>query len=500
MYRMPETENRFQFEFREIPRSFRFAVSGGDDDDREPEFTVRALVPPSVESISARCVYPAYTGLAPETRQAGDLEVPVGTEVDLEITTNMLVRSATFVREDGRGVALEQRAPKRFGHRFTAAQSFEYVLRLEGMEGQRNRAELDTYRVTAVPDRRPEIRLLAPAARDALAPNGLLPLKVLAQDNYGVASLTLEYRLGLAEEVQTRPVRNPVPERGPEVVAFDPIEASSLRTASGRPPQEGDLLLLRVRGVDNNGLEDQTEEIQIEIAPPDEIERRLGQRQITLKEDAASAETMQREARRLVDRILEDLTPDADLDRVAIDRLRDAQIMQGRVGRRMEEFLGGIQRVLNGYVFNRLGNPLAGQAILEIYLRHLAEDRKDLSRVFKPALYAEVVAGFRRGEIFDPEILGILIQIIEVSTEISTDLSPRVHRLVSDLVRDPEADAVASLKEAADLQAATLSRFASLMNMMKRWETYHEFVIRMREIEDLQDGIIEKALQSAEEK
>ena len=61
--------------------------------------------------------------------------------------------------------------------------------------------------------------------------------------------------------------------------------------------------------------------------------------------------------------LLGDIRPGDALDRAAIDRLRDAQILQGRVTRKMEEFLGGIQRVLDGYVFNRLG-PQAGYLFL----------------------------------------------------------------------------------------------------------------------------------------
>src|SRR5690349_15378820 len=65
----------FAHVFREVPGSFQFWVTGGDDDDGEPRFTVHALVPPAIESVAADLAFPPATGLPPERREEGDLEV-----------------------------------------------------------------------------------------------------------------------------------------------------------------------------------------------------------------------------------------------------------------------------------------------------------------------------------------------------------------------------------------------------------------------------------------
>jgi Domain of unknown function (DUF4175) len=501
MYRLPDTENRFQFEFREIPRNFAFTVRGGDDDDDEPVYFVDARIPPTVESIAAHCTYPAYTNLQPDKLTQGDLEVPAGTKIDFVITVNphVAVTNARFVREGAEGAEMAPGDDHQYRISFTVEQSFEYSLRLLGEDDLTNRIENDTFRITAVADRRPEVRVLTPSPREVLSPGALMPLKVLATDNYGVDTLRLTYRRrGPDKTDQERPVANATPPGGREVVAFEPIEISTFRGQDGRTPQEGDVLVLHVIGRDNNGLEDSTEEIHVEIALPEDIERRLGQRQVALKEDATSAETLQKDARKALQILRPDATSGQPLDRTAIDRLRDIQIIQGRVGRKMEEFLAGIRRVLNGYVFNRLGNPVAGQAILTIYLEHLARDREYLSRVYKPALYAEVVAAFRRGEIFDPEVLGILIQILEIGGEIADTHSPRAHKIISDLVRGDIEDPAAALKDVEEIQAACLARFTTLMKMMRRWETYHEFIVRMRDLEELQRQITNRARKALE--
>ena len=49
MYQVEEAPDRFQFEFRQVPESFRFWVTGGDDTDGRPVYSVRALVPPTIE-------------------------------------------------------------------------------------------------------------------------------------------------------------------------------------------------------------------------------------------------------------------------------------------------------------------------------------------------------------------------------------------------------------------------------------------------------------------
>jgi hypothetical protein len=499
MGRLGEEDGRFEFTFRQIPRSFTFVVRGGDDDDDLPVYTIRALVPPAVESIEARCAYPAFTGREPETITTGDFEVPEGTTVDLAVRANMEVRSATISREGGPPVELVRADDGTLATRFTVEGSFEYTIALVGPEGQRNRLERDTYRVTSVPDRRPEVRLLSPTSRDVFAPNALLPLKVLATDNYGVDAVQVVWRIGLAGEENTLPLDTSGERDRREVVAFDPIELTSLRLPDGRAAEPGDLVLLEVAARDNNGMEDRTDDpIRIEVARPDDVERRLGQRQVGLREEASGARSIQEEARGALEVLLGDVRPEDPLDRAAVDRLRDVQILQGRITRKMDEFLSGIERVLNGYVFNRLGNEVAGEAMLAIYLRHLERDREDLSRVFKRELYADIVAAYRRGEIFDPEVLGILVQIHEVGTAIAEDLSPRAHGIVSELVRGDGAVA-GRLQAVAEVQAAALAEFDKLMTMMKRWETYHEFILRLQELEEDQRSITDRARRSQQE-
>jgi len=161
MFQAESEPDRFQFEFRQVPGSFQFWVEGGDDTDGAPVYTVRSLIPPTIEEIRAQCVYPPYTGLPSETFREGDLDLPLGTRVELTLRMNMPLISATLVRDEDEPEALTL-SPDRstVQANLLADRTFRYTFKFTGREGQKNLADTATFRIRGVPDRKPLARIL----------------------------------------------------------------------------------------------------------------------------------------------------------------------------------------------------------------------------------------------------------------------------------------------------------------------------------------------------
>ena len=174
-----------------------FAALGGDDDDGVPVYTVKALIPPLITEIAARCEFPAYTAMPSETLAEGDLEIPMGTTVELKFKTNMALRQALLTVEDRDPVPLLLSDDGRsITTSFIADRTFGYSLLLTGREGQKSLPDSAVFRIRAIQDRKPKARILYPTARPWYTTQAIVPVKLLVSDNYGVSKISLFYRKG----------------------------------------------------------------------------------------------------------------------------------------------------------------------------------------------------------------------------------------------------------------------------------------------------------------
>ncbi|UXA51366.1 DUF4175 domain-containing protein [Xanthomonas prunicola] len=151
---------------------------------------------PTLRQAQLRSSPPAYTGL-PAARLPGlDARVPTGTRLDWQLQVSPAARSVALRLTDGRTVALVRQGGSAAwqGH-WVAERASLYRILIDGAPADRQLHRLDV-----LPDRPPQVRVLAPEQSLVLwtPANGPWTLRFEASDDYAVAA-SAELRLTLAQ-------------------------------------------------------------------------------------------------------------------------------------------------------------------------------------------------------------------------------------------------------------------------------------------------------------
>lgn len=493
MYPMQGDAGRFTLDLRAVSAPFRFRVTGGDDVDGRPVFTVKVIVPPRVASITALVDYPDYSGLASEEKEQPHLDVLEGSKVSFRLTANMPLSAARIVPAaaeladagadppaappPGEIREIEVRGEDRTELRFDVdvASTLAFHLELQSEDGHFNRPEDDLFRLVAVKDQPPTVVVLHPETRRYRTPEGLLPVKAVVTDDFGLGSVALDIRRGDGEAV-TLPVWR-APEGDLSVRAVDTYVPADLLDPEVRGEEAlrpGDMLYLVLRATDATGRVREADELTVEILSREDLENRLRQDQVRLRESLRRVTDDQRKVLEAVRRLRAGVGtsgPDAQ----ALDAGRDAQVDQGRVTNDLAQFVSGVERVFDAQVLNRIGNPPTLEKILPLYDRHLRAPTAQGERVFGEALYLEVVGEKRADRLFDPDVLGTLIEILDHSDQALRQTAPAAYdalRQWGDRTGHPPEHLAAAEEHSVKLA----EQLRLLDDRMGEWEAIGELV------------------------
>lgn len=436
MFAVPEQPSRFAFDFRAVSSSFRFWVTGGDDDDAAPVYEVRALVPPRVASFVAEVVPPPHTGLPPATVKDPVFEALVGSVVTMKFTTNLPVASARVALAEGAPADLAAGPDGReFSWKFELVKTTELHVELRAADGHGNRPEDDNFRVDASVDRPPTVRMIWPTGRVTMTPDAIVPVRVLVEDDHGLASADLDVRHGTTGSWTTRlwpgaPAPAPAPGAEPSAASpplrrfhvFRPIDLRTFAGDSGIQTKPDDVLTLGVRAADAGGASADGPEVAVELVSAEELSQRLTGEMSRLRDDLLQVRRAQRKSIAALRELEAEAGPAPDAS--VLRRGRDTQVEIGRVSGDVARFVTGIHRVLDAEVLNRLGSVPTVDRMLPIYARHLAAPPDDSGAAFPDAIYAEVLSEKRANRLYDPEIVGILLDVMDLSDRLMTKDGP----------------------------------------------------------------------------
>ncbi len=163
-----------------------------------------------------RSTPPAYTGL-PAARLPGlDARVPAGTRLDWQLQVSPAPRNVALRLTDGRLIPLaRQGSSDQWQGQWTATRASLYRILIDGTPADRQ-----LHRLEVLPDRPPQVRVLAPEQSLVLwtPANGPWTLRFEAGDDYAVAA-SAELRLTLAqgsgENITFKTQRRPLTGSGP---------------------------------------------------------------------------------------------------------------------------------------------------------------------------------------------------------------------------------------------------------------------------------------------
>ncbi len=511
MLQSSEDPRAYGFVFHEVPASFQFWVTGGDDLDGEPRYSVRALVPPAMESVLADLVFPPATALPPARREEGDLEVPVGTKADFTVRANVPLRSAYLVHpsEPAPRPLVPDSDGRTFRFSLVVKETSDWRLDLESLDGARSNPARCTRRLTAMPDPRPEVRLLLPATRVYAMADGRVPVKMLARDNYSLEKMGLEVvpgrgravlEIGLASYGAAAAPGAPGPGApGPgaprarvrEAIAYRLLDLPALWSPEGgRALPAEDEVLVRGTASDNGGSTSATEPVAIQITDAPEMLRRLAQKQTRSREDLESLRRHLEGARSGALRARDALQGGGSLTPSDREALRPSGSLAGRSVREAAGLADSLGDALLTYCLNRLvENRVASDRVVSVMDEWLREDREVPDVPFKPALWRRLAAARASGDVDDNGILGSLLESLGLADRLSagpaTNLRDGLDALSGGTAADPRAAAAAAVKAAEE----ALAIVKEIGLHLQEWETMHDILEQTRAIMDQQESI-----------
>lgn len=180
----------------EVTSNFNYHVEFGPG--RTRDFRVTVFEHPRLERADAHLHFPAYTGLGdklvPDTRRVSAVE---GTRLDFTLQLNKPVKSAAWIAKDGSAVALavESNRPqvRLTGYLLHSNRTFD--LRLVDEAGRTNKVPAQ-FVLEALPNRRPELKILAPRGDQRVSPLEEVRFQAEAVDDFGLRAWGLTWRMG----------------------------------------------------------------------------------------------------------------------------------------------------------------------------------------------------------------------------------------------------------------------------------------------------------------
>lgn len=158
-------------------------------------FRVEVFELPIVTNIDVRYDFPDYTKLEPEfePNSTGNLRALEGTKVTLNIDSNNPIEHGRIIFSTGDLQELERTGIKSFKTDFIVTKNASYHFLLQDVLGNTSRKISKS--ITVIHDTAPEIQISSPGTDTLITQNLLLPLQIIASDDFGLKNLKLYYQL-----------------------------------------------------------------------------------------------------------------------------------------------------------------------------------------------------------------------------------------------------------------------------------------------------------------
>lgn len=493
---------RFRHVFRRVQGEFRFYARGGDDDRGDLLVTVRAVEPPLVASVEATLTFPAYTGLPPETRQGGAIEALTGTRVRLEIGTTAPVSRAELHFVQGGNVQKlaptriddDSGAGRRFHGEFDVLVSDQYEVHLFG-ERELANPRPASYPILVLDDKPPNGRLLTPSGDDVhvVLATALLPLRLIAADDFGLALVTLSSSVGGAATTRRRELAATPPGQRPrELAVTELIAVRELSAPGSTGPVQGDAIGLELELVDNKAPEaGRTVLSRRTVHVVDEVElmRRLSAQFRRVRGDVEASLQTQRDRKDALEGLLEAPPDVATAGRSA--QLVALEVGQGRVLAGVRRVREGLQRAFDTHLFNGLegSDSVHAAATAQFWLAFHRSDASADERV--AAFYRAVADEQRAGRIGRMEkALDPLLAMTLRADRLVEDLAGKALLGLERASVATERDVmIAALTEVMRLQVEAVAELEALLAHLDQWNEFQDVVQSARALRDAQRDV-----------
>ncbi len=194
------------------------------NDGHSKPFTIKAVDRPAVASLDCRQVYPPYTQLESVRRSTGDLSLLAGSRLKIHVIANKKVRATNSLNGPNNHIHLHGSELD-----FPLSADMDDATKLTVRDGKEDSIPLPkgttgfsvhlvddygltsqnpaVYRIDLIPDKPPTLHITHPdRAEDLLTPSATAVIGFDAADDYGLAKVSLKYKLKNATPDERAPI------------------------------------------------------------------------------------------------------------------------------------------------------------------------------------------------------------------------------------------------------------------------------------------------------
>lgn len=187
----------FRYTFESVKDSLSYRIRF--EKWASPRYTISVSELPMVRNLKLKLVYPAYTRLGSQMldENVGDVTAIKGTQVQVSARANKPVSVAELIFDHERRQPLTSRGVQLSGQ-FRVTDDATFTFFLKDAQGRENDSPIE-YRISALSDRAPVVSVPVPGADVDIGEDMILPMRILAEDDYGFSKLRLGVKLLRAE-------------------------------------------------------------------------------------------------------------------------------------------------------------------------------------------------------------------------------------------------------------------------------------------------------------
>lgn len=156
---------------------------------------ISVWTPPEVVAIDLTYRYPDYLKMPDRVvPHGGDIVVPEGTQVQVDVLVNKDIKTSKMMLESGRKIALSRVENGVWRAVLAVNEDDRYKIVLQDLEDETNAKPRD-YKITAQADDPPNIRIRFPRGDDEATPLEEVSFGFVVKDDYGVFDYGLQYEV-----------------------------------------------------------------------------------------------------------------------------------------------------------------------------------------------------------------------------------------------------------------------------------------------------------------
>lgn len=388
------------------PLSYR-AVGG--DDRSMPWIDLEVVEPPEVEQLALKLYYPDYTGWPAESSER-HFRALTGTRVELTGRATKPLSAASVEIDDQESIPAQISAdgygfsaPSPGGEEFVVQRSGAYWIKLTDHQGFSNVDDV-RYEIRAIEDVTPSVALEEPDANAFVTPEAVVPVRIQAKDDLGLAEVALRYSRSDQSDVGDEEIKlytGPAQAAPRDPSANEPLGEN--RTVEHRwelgplKLKPGVQLNLYATATDYRPLTGSSQPRRLTVISTEELVERLAERQNFVLGELARMLKLQRESREQVSSVEIQLQEIGSLTKQDVDHLQAAELTQRQIDRGLLSPGEGVAPLIAGLLAD-LANNKADSPDVERHMRRLMDEINRLGKQELPVINRELTAALKSSQ------------------------------------------------------------------------------------------------------